>query len=92
MIIVDDFANQLKDNHIIEQLNKMVIKARHIAIYKPKNVAEFESISKELFNMNKDDSLILFNYCFDKVYNLLDVDTVKNIYYKNFNLLEIKNK
>ena len=31
MIIIDDFANQLKDNHIIEQLNKMVIKARHIA-------------------------------------------------------------
>ena len=117
MIIIDDFANQLKDNHIIEQLNKMVIKARHIAcgfiftaqsyfympkiirkqltycvIYKPKNVAEFESISKELFNMNKDDSLVLFNYCFDKVYNHLDVDTVKNIYYKNFNLLEIKNK
>ena len=42
--------------------------------------------------MNKDDSLILFNYCFDKVYTHLDVDTVKNIYYKNFNLLEIKNK
>ena len=42
--------------------------------------------------MTKDDSLILFNYCFVKVYNHLDVDTVKNIYCKNFNLLEIKNK
>ena len=31
MIIIDDFANQLKDNAIIEQLNKMVIKARHIS-------------------------------------------------------------
>ena len=38
-------------------------------ICKPKNVAEFESISKELFNMNEGDSLVLFNYCFDKVYN-----------------------
>ena len=31
MIVIDDIANQLKDNAIIEQLNKMVIKARHIA-------------------------------------------------------------
>ena len=30
----------------------------YCVIYKPKNVAEFESISKELFNMNKDDSLV----------------------------------
>ena len=44
----------------------------YCVINKPKNDAEFESISKELFNINKDDSLVLFNYCFDKVYNHLD--------------------
>jgi len=29
-IIIDDFANSIKDNDICKQLNKMIIKARHI--------------------------------------------------------------
>ena len=62
------------------------------SIYKPKNVEEFVSIAKELFNMKSDDALTLFNYCFDKQYNHLDVNTIENCYYKNWNLLDIEMK
>ena len=61
-------------------------------IYKPKNVEEFVSIAKELFNMKKDDALTLFNYCFDIPYNHLDINTIDNTYYKNWNLLDIEMK
>jgi hypothetical protein len=116
-VIIDDFADSLKDNNIIRQLNKMLIKARHlccgyiftlqtyyyfpktlrkqityISIFKPKNIEEWNSLAKELFNINADDALMIYNYCFDKPYTHLDVDTVKNIYYKNFNLLEFLKK
>ena len=57
-------------------------------IFKTKNVEEFISLSSELCNMNKHDALTLFNYCFDgQPYNHLDIDTWKNTYMKNFNLL-----
>lgn len=113
-IIIDDFADALKDNEIMKQLNKMLIKARHICcafiftlqtyyyfpknlrkqityltMFKSKNIEEFNSIAKELFNMNKDDALQLFNYVFNEPYTHLDVDLVNNIYYKNFNKLII---
>jgi hypothetical protein len=113
-IIIDDFADALKDNDIMKQLNKMLIKARHICcsfiftlqtyyyfpksarkqityltMFKSKNVEEFNSIAKELFNMNKDDALQLFNYVFNEPYTHLDIDLVNNIYYKNFNKLII---
>jgi hypothetical protein len=114
-IIIDDFANNLKDKDLLKQLNKMVIKARHIlcsfiftsqsfyymqkiirkqltytTIFQPKNIDEWNSIAKELMNMNKDDALTLYNYVFDAPYNHIDIDLVLNKYYKNFNLLEIK--
>jgi hypothetical protein len=114
VIIIDDFANVLKENSIQIQLNKMMIKSRHlccafiftlqayyympkmlrkqitnITIFKPKNTEEFITLSKELLNMKNDNALQLFNYCFDKPYNHLDVDTTTNTYYKNWNLLLI---
>jgi hypothetical protein len=116
-IIIDDFADVLKDNDIQKQLNKMLIKARHCCcsymftlqsffyfpkilrkqltyttIFKPKNIEEWNSISKELFNMNKDDALKVFNYVFDKPYNHIDIDTVDNKYYKNFNKIIFSNE
>ena len=39
--------------------------------------------------MKKDDLTTLYNYVFDKPYNHLDVDTVENQIYKNFNKLEL---
>ena len=113
-IIIDDFASSLKENDVCIQLNKMIIKARHlccsfiftlqsyyyfprilrkqityITIYRPKNIEEWNSIASELFNMNKEDALKIFNYVFDVPYNHIDVDLVESKYYKNFNLLEI---
>jgi hypothetical protein len=114
-IIIDDMADALKQNDICRQLNKMIIKARHImcsfiitlqsyfympkilrkqlnyiTIFKPKNYAEWDTLANELMNLNKDDALKMFNYIFDAPYNHIDIDTVSNKYYKNFNLLEIK--
>ena len=63
----------------------------YITIFKPKNVAEFDSIDRELLSLNKEDALTVYNYVFDAPYNHIDIDLVSNIYYKNYNLLEIKN-
>ena len=62
----------------------------YITIFKSKNIAEFESIAHELLNLNKDDGLKLYNYIYDSDYAHLDIDTVQNIIYKNFNQLIIK--
>ena len=116
-IFIDDFADILKNNDIQLQLNKMLIKARHICcafiftlqsyfyfpkilrkqitnaiIFKPKNVEEFVTLAKELFNMKANDAYTLFNYLFQKPYDHLDIDTWFNRYYRNFNLLDIKFK
>ena len=64
----------------------------NLILFKPKSVSEFESIAKEMFNLNAEDALTLHNYVFDKNYNHLDIDTVENRYFKNFNLLEILSK
>lgn len=113
-VIIDDFANVLKDKNIQIQLNKMLIKARHLCTcfifliqsyyyfpkqlrkqitnftcFKPKSYAEWETICKEVFDMTKVDALTLFHYVYDEAYAHLDVDTVENIYYKNFHRLVI---
>ena len=41
-------------------------------------------------NMNKEDALIVFNFVFNENYNHLDINTVDNTYYKNFNKLIFK--
>ena len=115
-VIIDDFADSLKDNDIQRQLNKMLIKARHLCcmfiftlqsylyfprtlrkqityaiIFKPKSIAEWNSITDELIHYNKEDSLKLFNYIFNEPYTTFGYDTVENKTYKNFNLLQIEN-
>jgi hypothetical protein len=114
LIIIDDFADTLKDKGIQIALNKMIIKARHICcgfiftlqsffyfpkilrkqitfatIFKPKNIEEWYSISKEILNLNQIDALKLYDYVFDEPYNHIDLDTVNNLLYKNFNQLKI---
>jgi hypothetical protein len=59
----------------------------NLILFKSKNKKEFESLSHELINLNKDDALKLYNYVFDAPYNHLDLDTVENKLYKNFNEL-----
>jgi hypothetical protein len=61
----------------------------YITIYRPKNVEEWNSIASELFNMNKEDALKIFNYVFDAPYNHIDVDLVESKYYKNFKPLSM---
>ena len=62
----------------------------NLVLFKTKSMDEFIALSKELFNMNAEDSLTVYNYVYDANYNHLDVDTVINKYFKNFNLLELK--
>jgi len=113
-IVIDDYADILKDKPILIQLNKMLIKARHlctsfiftlqsfyyfpkilrkqltyVTIFKPKNREEFYSITKELFNMNQNDALRIYNFVFSEPYAHIDIDLVNNIYYKNFNKLQL---
>ena len=113
-IVIDDYADILKDKPILIQLNKMLIKARHlctsfiftlqsfyyfpkilrkqltyVTIFKPKNTEEFYSITKELFNMTQNDALRIYNFVFHEPYAHIDIDLVNNIYYKNFNKLQL---
>ena len=115
LIVIDDFASDLKNLDIVNQLSKMMIKARHICcsfiftlqsffyfpkilrkqityitIYKSKNVEEFNTLANELLAYNKEDALKLFNFVFDAAYNHLDIDTVSDILYKNFNRLLVE--
>lgn len=115
LIIIDDFANDLKDAELSKKINQAIVKTRHLnccwiftlqsytlfpkvlrkqitnaTIFKPNNNEEWESINKELLNMNKVNLVNLYNYCFDKPYQHLDIDTKENKLYKNFNLLDIE--
>jgi len=64
----------------------------NITIFKPKNSEEWDSIAKELLHMKKDDGMQLYDFIYDKPYNHLDIDTIENKIYKNFNLLSIMYK
>lgn len=113
-LIIDDFADQLKNKFIQNYLKRFLVKTRHLkcaviftlqsyylfpkllrkmihyaTIFAPRNIEERISIGNELINLNKDDTLKLFDYVFDKPYNHLSIDTVDNKIYKNFNLLNI---
>jgi hypothetical protein len=61
----------------------------NITIFKPKNSEKWNSIAKELLLMNQEDGLVLYEHVFDEPYTHLDIDTVTNTLYKNFNQLDI---
>jgi hypothetical protein len=61
----------------------------NITIFKPKNAEEWTSIAKEILHMNKEDGNKVYDYVFDAPYNHLDIDTVEDKIYKNFNYLNI---
>lgn len=61
----------------------------NITIFKPKNAEEWQSISKEILHLNKDDGNKIYDYVFNAPYNHLDIDTVSDKLYKNFNYLSI---
>jgi len=73
--------------HLPKLLRKMT---SNIILFKPNNYQEWESISKELFNLDSKKAIYLFNYIFDEMYNHLDIDLKLNNYFKNFNKLIFK--
>jgi ABC-type dipeptide/oligopeptide/nickel transport system ATPase component len=115
LIVLDDFANDLKDKDLSQKINKAIVKTRHLncswiftlqsytlfpkvlrkqitnaTIFKPNNNEEWDSINQELLNMSKPNLIQLYDYCFDKSYQHLDIDTKESKIYKNFNLLQIQ--
>lgn len=74
-------------NYFPKMLRKQIT---NITIFKSKNAEEWDSVSKELLMMNKEDGLKVYNYIFDAPYNHLDIDTLNNNLYKNFNQLIIE--
>ena len=115
LIVIDDFANDLKDKELAAKINKAIVKTRHLnccwiftlqsytlfpkvlrkqitnaTIFKPNNNEEWESINHELLQMTRPNLLQLYDYCFNKLYTHLDIDTKENKFYKNFNLLQIQ--
>lgn len=114
VVIIDDFADELKQNDIQKFLKKFLIKTRHlcvafifliqsyylypkqlrkmitnISIFKPQNVEEWNSLCKEIVNLNQEDANKLFDFIYNEPYTHLDIDTIRNIYYKNFNQLNL---
>ena len=118
LIIIDDFANNLKDKMLLRSLNSMLIKCRHLNcffiftvqsyLYFPKilrkqltwcsifsgvrNKEEWRTIREELLKMNEEDSKQLYDYVFNEPYNHLDLDLFEEKFYKNGNLLNVKEK
>jgi KaiC/GvpD/RAD55 family RecA-like ATPase len=82
------FIFTLQSYHYFPKLLRKQI--TNITIFKPKNNEEMESIAKELLHMKKDDSLKLYEYIFNVPYNHLDIDTLNDTLYRNFNKLEIR--
>tara|TARA_R110000868_G_scaffold163412_1_gene395616 strand:+ start:883 stop:1632 length:750 start_codon:yes stop_codon:yes gene_type:complete len=67
----------------------------HFITFRPKNIIEQDAITSELFNMNKNEIKTLLEYVFNDKHDFLFVDlslqkSGKYIFYKNFNLLELK--
>jgi wyosine [tRNA(Phe)-imidazoG37] synthetase (radical SAM superfamily) len=58
-------------------------------IFKPKNREEWNSINQELLQMKEEDAKSLYDYVFEKEYAHLDIDTIDNAMYRNFNHLLI---
>jgi hypothetical protein len=59
-------------------------------IFKSKNREEWDSLNKELIQMRDKDARQLFEYAYDKEYSHLDIDTIEEKLYRNFNELTIK--
>lgn len=64
----------------------------NLTIFKPKSQAEWYSLADEMFNMKRDDAKKLYDYVFSEPYAHLDLDTVENKFYKNFNRLLLNEK
>ena len=69
----------------------------HFISFRPKNMVEQEAITKEMFNMNKDEIKKLMDYVFEDKHDFLYVDLSLHksgnyIFHKNFNKLILDKK
>lgn len=65
--------------------------------FKPKNIPEYEAITKEYLNMKVEEARELFKYVFKERNDFLIIDmTLRKgadfLYFRNFNLIQITNK
>jgi hypothetical protein len=63
----------------------------YATIFKPKNKEEWNSINQELLQMKEDDARKIYDYVFGQEYSHLDIDTIENKLYRNYNPLVITN-
>jgi hypothetical protein len=95
LLIIDDFANDLKDDAIITlqsyNLFPLVLRKMltNVTVFQFRNNKEMQLLTEELLHIPKTKVIQLFEYVFDAEYNHLDIDIVGNHFYKNFNLLSI---
>ena len=63
----------------------------YATIFKPKNREEWNTVNHELLQMKEYDARKIYDYVFGQEYSHLDVDTIENKLYRNFNPLVITN-
>jgi hypothetical protein len=63
----------------------------YATIFKPKNKEEWNSVNQELLQMKEDDARKIYDYVFGQEYSHLDIDTIENKLYRNYNPLVITN-
>ena len=63
----------------------------YATIFKPKNKEEWNTVNQELIQMKEDDARKIYDYVFAQEYSHLDIDTIENKLYRNFNPLLITN-
>lgn len=63
----------------------------YATIFKPKNKEEWRVIFDELLQMKEDDAKKIYDYIFGQEYSHLDIDTIENKLYRNYNPLVITN-
>ena len=61
----------------------------YATIFKPKNREEWNTVNQELLQMKEDDAKKIYDYIFEQEYSHLDIDTIENKLYRNFNPLVI---
>jgi RecG-like helicase len=63
----------------------------YATIFKPKNREEWNTVNQELLQMKEEDARKIYDYVFGQEYSHLDIDTIENKLYRNFNPLVITN-
>ena len=113
-LIIDDFANDLKNKDIEKALTNLLIRTRHLntvviittqaynlvpmklrkmvtfaSVYKPRTVAEWNSVAGELLKYDREDAQKIYDYVFSEPYTHLDIDAFTDKFYKNNNPLTV---